>query len=118
MSKTWETSQIFGDSNPKDNFGWSILFEASYSRLLIGSPGYGSCKVLVYLYPIGNDYFSMITIYLVGSNEINAFGLSVQLFIDDSHFVIGSPGKEGSSSAKMCKFSDFRMYHCNEFFDK
>ena len=42
----------------------------------------------------------------------------MQLFIDDSHFVIGSPGKESSSSAKMCKFNDFRMYHCNEFFDK
>ena len=107
VSKTGQTSQIFGDSNPKDDFVWSILFEAPYSRLFIGSPGYESCNILVYLYFIANDYISKITIALVGSNESNAFGLSVQLFIDGSHFVIESPGKEGSGSTKMCKFSRF-----------
>ena len=55
---------------------------------------------------------------MVGSNESHALGVLVQLFIDGSHFVIEFPGKEGSGSAKMCKFDDFGMYHCNEFFDK
>ena len=42
----------------------------------------------------------------------------MQLFIDCSHFVIESPGKEGISSVMMCKFDDFGMCYCNEFFDK
>jgi len=174
VSKIWETSQIFGDSDPKDNFGWSISLSqhgtqlavgapsfhtstggyvllyryleivsqwslmplklsrnyhgddfgnavsqsSDGSRLLIGSPGYDSSKGLVCVYSIAKDSSSMITKDLVGSNESNAFGHSVQLSIDGSHFAIGSPGKGRSGSAKICKFYYLGRYHCNELFGK
>lgn len=115
-SGVWISNGIFEGQAPGDLFGWSTSFSTDGNRLAISAPSYSlakkrkRCGMIQVYEEKRNKSWLQVGGNLIGYDEYDLFGLSMDLSGDGRTVVGSSPGNDsnGRRSGAVKAFFDFR----------